>query len=184
MAHPHRLHAAHAQLLVVDMQQRMLARIAGQEAVVGQALRMIRAASQLELPITICQQEPQALGGTEPRLVQAAGEAPRLDKQSFSVWGAPGCKERIGGLMRPQVLLVGVETHICIRQSALDLLGAQMQPFVLADASGARRPADHELALAGLRAAGAVVTTVEAAIFDLLGRAGTECFRRILPIVR
>jgi nicotinamidase-related amidase len=87
-------------------------------------------------------------------------------------------------LGRPQVLVVGVETHVCVRQTALDLLAARMQPVLLADAVGSRRAGDREVALDGLRSAGVAVTTVEAAIFDLLVRSGTELFKRILPIVR
>ena len=179
-----RLEITHTQLLVVDMQERMLRHVADQETVVNQTVRMIRAAQEMELPITLTEQYPQGLGPTDQRVLTAAGAAERLGKQTFSVCGDPQCKERLAALGRPQVLLVGVETHVCVRQTALDLLAARMQPVVLADAVGSRRPGDRQIALDGLRAAGVAVTTVEAAIFDLLVRSGTELFKRILPIVR
>ena len=179
-----RLEITHTQLLVVDMQERMLRHVADQETVVNQTVRMIRAAQEMELPITLTEQYPQGLGPTDQRVLTAAGAAERLGKQTFSVCGDPRCKERLAALGRPQVLLVGVETHVCVRQTALDLLAARMQPVVLTDAVGSRRPDDRQIALDGLRAAGVAVTTVEAAIFDLLVRSGTELFKRILPIVR
>jgi nicotinamidase-related amidase len=82
------------------------------------------------------------------------------------------------------VLLAGIEAHVCVLQTALDLLAMQMRPIVLADAVGSRRPLDYMVALDALRAAGATVTTVESAIFQLLHEAGTDLFKRILPIVR
>jgi nicotinamidase-related amidase len=184
MPHTLRLDINHAQLVVVDMQERMLPHVADQEAVIAQTVRMIRAAQVMELPITLTEQYPQGLGQTDARVLEALGEVERFKKQTFSAYAEPRCKERLVSLMRPQVMLVGVETHVCVRQTALDLLEARMRPVVLADAVGSRRPTDRQEALDGLRAAGVPVTTVEAAIFDLLVRSGTELFKRILPIVR
>jgi nicotinamidase-related amidase len=79
---------------------------------------------------------------------------------------------------------VGIETHICVQQTALDLLRMKMQPVVLADAAGSRRPQDREIALHRMRAAGAVVTTVESALFELVHESGTDLFKKILPLVR
>ena len=94
------------------------------------------------------------------------------------------CRERLTSLLRPQVLLVGIETHVCVQQTALDLLEMKMQPFVLADAVGSRRPTDYAVALERMRAAGVTVTTVESAIFELVHEAGTPDFKKILPIVK
>lgn len=175
------------QLVVVDLQEKMLPHVAEHEAVVSQAVRMIRAAIAMGLPITMSEQYVRGLGPTVgPVAAAVAGceQCVKLEKLSFSLMRDDALRERITTLGRPRVLLVGVETHVCVQQTALDLLGASMTPYVLADAVGSRRPTDRAVALDRLRAAGAVVTTVESAIFELLEVSGTDLFKRLLPIVR
>ena len=183
-AHIDRLDCEHAQLLAIDFQERLLPSITDHAAVLAQAERMIRAAVVLELPITVSEQYPRGLGATAPGILAAAQGATRLEKMTFSFCADTACRQRVSEVMRPQVLIVGIEAHVCVYQTALDLLAMQMRPVVLADAVGSRRPFDHAIALDGLRAAGVRVTTVESAIFQLVHEAGTDLFKRILPIVR
>jgi nicotinamidase-related amidase len=183
-AHPTRLDRQQTQLLVVDFQEKLLPAIADFDRVTAQAERMIRAAVVLGLPITISEQYPRGLGATVPAIQAAAEGAARHEKMTFSFCGDADCRARVSSLQRPQVLLVGIEAHVCVYQTALDLLAMQMRPFVLADAVGSRRALDYTVALDGLRAAGVTVTTVESAIFQLLHEAGTDLFKRMLPVVR
>jgi nicotinamidase-related amidase len=183
-ARDERLALPQAQLLIVDIQERLLPQIADQQRVVAQAERMIRAAVAMELPITLSEQYPRGIGATVPAIAAAATGATRLEKMTFSFCADEHGRARLSSVARPQVLLVGIEAHVCVYQTALDLLDLRMQPVVLADAVGSRRPLDYEVALAGLRAAGALVTTVESAIFQLVHAAGTELFKRILPLVK
>lgn len=176
-----------AQLVVVDMQQKMMAQIDDAERVRRQALRMLRAAHELSLPITVSEQYVRGLGLTEAEIRAAAlsaSDSACLEKMSFSVMRDEGLQRRIAGLGGPFVLLMGVETHVCVQQTALDLLQADQTPVILADACGSRRESDRALAIERLRAAGAIITSVEAAIFELLEIAGTDEFKRILPIVK
>jgi nicotinamidase-related amidase len=179
-----RLGAAEAQLVVVDLQGRLLPYIGDHQAVVAQCTRMIRAARELELPITVTEQYAKGLGPTAAEARAAAADAPRLEKLTFSAWRDIPTRERITALGRKQVLLVGIEAHVCVLQTALDLLEAELVPFVLADAVGSRRAFDRDVALERMRSAGIVVSTVESAIFEMLDRCDTELFKRILPIVR
>lgn len=179
-----RLNCEQAQLLVIDIQERLLPSIADHAAIVASAERMLRAAAVLELPITVSEQYTRGLGPTAPGILAAAQGATRLEKMTFSFCEDAACRQRVSGVLRPQVLIVGIEAHVCVYQTALDLLAMQMRPVVLADAVGSRRPFDCAIALDGLRAAGALVTTVESAIFQLVHEAGTDRFKRILPIVR
>ena len=184
MAGQDRLDLTHAQLLVVDLQQKLIPHVRDHADVIAQSVRMIRAAVELDIPITLTEQYRKGLGPTDPAVVEACGDAPRLEKLAFSVCGDEAARERVVSLMRPLVILVGIETHICVEQTALDLLAMQMRPFIAADAVGSRRRLDHEVGLSRLQSVGAVVTTVESAIFSLLGKAGTDLFRRVLPLVR
>ncbi len=175
-----------AQLVVVDLQEKMLPHIAQREDVLAQAVRMIRAAGEFEIPVTVSEQYVRGLGPTVPEVTAALERLrhARLEKTSFSLLKDAPLRARITGLARPQVLLVGVETHVCVQQTALHLLEIGLLPVVLADAAGSRRPADRDTALERMRQAGAIVTTVESAIFELLEASGTELFKRLLPIVR
>ncbi len=184
MAEIPRLKTEKAQLVVVDLQERLLPHIADHESIMAQCVRMIRAARELELPITLTEQYPEGLGHTCSTVTDALDRATPFEKVTFSLWQDAACRERLRELARPQVLLAGIEAHVCVQQTAFDLLEAGLLPFVLADAVGSRRRFDRDVALDRLRAAGVVVTTVESAIFEMLARAGTDLFKRILPIVR
>lgn len=184
MAELERLEAKKAQLLVVDLQEKLLPHIADHESIVSQSVRISRAACQLQLPVTVTEQYPEGLGRTPSAVLVAAGGANRIEKTTFSVWHDEAARERLLALSRPQVIMVGIEAHVCVQKTAFDLLEAQMVPFVLADAIGSRRPCDCQTALDRMRAAGVIVTTIESAIFEMLDRAGTDLFKRILPIVR
>ncbi len=179
-----RLEQRRCQLLVVDVQARLLPHIDASDQVVGQIARICRAARELELPIALTEQYPAGLGRTDERILQAAGGAPLLEKLTFSVWQEQAAREHLISADRPQVLLTGIEAHVCVQQTCFDLLEAQMVPFVLADAVGSRRGYDREVALGRMQRAGAVITTVEAAIFEMLDRCDTGLFKRILPIVK
>jgi nicotinamidase-related amidase len=181
---PVRLQVALSQLLVIDVQARLLPHIAGCDALLEQIERIARAARVLELPRTLSEQYPQGLGGTDPRILAAADGAPLLQKMTFGVCADPTCRARLAELRRPQVLLAGIEAHVCVQQTALELVELGWTPVLLADAVGSRRPFDREIALERMRAAGVLITTVEAAIYELMQRAGTELFKRMLPVVK
>jgi nicotinamidase-related amidase len=182
--HADRLDLQRVQLLVVDIQEKLLPKIANCESVLAQAERMVKAAVALDMPITVSEQYPRGLGSTAPAIAAAAGGAQRCEKMTFSFCADGACRERLVSLLRPQVLLVGIETHVCVQQTALDLLDLGMSPTVLADAVGSRRALDWQIALDRMRSAGVTVTTVEAAIFELVHVAQGEKFKAILPIVR
>lgn len=179
-----RLDIVHAQLLVVDLQEALIPHVRAHADVIERTVRMLRAARILDIPVTITEQYRKGLGPTDDRVLEAAEGAEPMQKMTFSVCGDVAAREHLIGNLRPAVLLAGIETHVCVQQTALDLLSLQMRPFVLVDAVGSRRRLDHDTALERMQAAGAILTTVESAIFHLLGKAGTDLFRRVLPLVR
>ncbi|MCG3128845.1 MAG: hypothetical protein CHACPFDD_03741 [Phycisphaerae bacterium] len=182
---PLRLHAARAQLLVIDVQARLMPHIADGPARDRRAALMIRAAQILELPSTCTEQYPAGLGPTCGEVAAALNaQTARFEKTSFSVMGDPRAAAHVRGLRRSDVLVVGVETHVCVLQTALDLLAAGLQAFVLTDAVGSRRPGDYETALRRMQQAGVVLSTVESAIYELMEKSGTDLFRRMLPLLK
>lgn len=178
------LDRAAAQLLVVDMQQRLMPHIDRYADVCGAAERMLQAATLLEIPITVTEQYVRGLGATLTSISAAAVDAARLEKMTFSVFADRACRRHLEELGRPQILLLGIETHVCVQQTALDLVRSGFSPVLLADAAGSRRALDRDVAIERMRSAGVVITTTESAIFEMLHEAGTELFRRVLPIVK
>jgi nicotinamidase-related amidase len=178
-----RLAPANAVLMVVDYQERLLPAIDAAEACVAAGRRMIEAADVLEVPLVATEQYPAGLGPTCPAIREALGGTQIVEKARFS-----GCVDavmkRLAELNRRLVIVVGIEAHVCVQQTVLDLLREGYLPYVCADAVGSRRPVDRETALGRMRQAGAIITTTESAIFELLGEAGTERFRKVLRIVK
>jgi nicotinamidase-related amidase len=163
-------------LVVVDVQEgfRPYASFAG----VAQACaKLVRAARILDVPRVVSEQYPKGLGHTAPE-VGLEGERP-LEKSVFSAARADGFD--LAG--RDQALVCGIETHVCVSQTVLDLLERGVRVQVPADAVGSRHGIDYERGLERLERAGAVVTTVEAALFELLERAGTPEFKAVQKLI-
>lgn len=171
-------------LLVIDIQDRLLPAIHEGQALVEASCRMIEAAKVLDVPALLAEQYPAGLGPTcAPVRECLPAEVGAVEKTRFS-----GCVQEIvdhlGRLGRHAVIIVGIESHVCVLQTALDLLRMGYLPYVCADAVSSRRPVDRDMALQRMRQAGAVVTTTESVIFELCGEVGTETFKRLLPIVK
>lgn len=171
-------------LLVVDIQERLLPAMDGHEEVAAAADRLVRAAGLLGVPVLCTEQYPRGLGATVDPVRTSLGPAPILEKMTFSCCGAEGLMGRLASLGRRQVVLAGIETHVCVMQTALDLLAAGYRPFVAADGVSSRFAADRQTALDRLRQAGAVVTTSESVMFEWLETAAAAEFKAVSRIVR
>ena len=172
-----------AVLLVVDIQEKLLPAIDHAEACVAAAKRMIEAARVLVVPTVVTEQYPAGLGPTCAAIKEALGDAPVAEKVRFSAC-VDSVMRALAQLSRRQVIVVGIEAHVCVQQTVLDLLRAGYLPYVCADAVSSRQPLDRETAIARMRQAGAIITTTESVIFELLGQAGTQQFKQILRIVK
>lgn len=172
-----------AVLLVVDIQEKLLPVMDGWEACAAAAKRMIEAARVLVVPVVVTEQYPAGLGPTCAMIKEALGDAPVAEKMRFSAC-VESVMQALGQLARRQVIVVGIESHVCVQQTVLDLLRAGYVPYLCADAVSSRRATDREAAIARMRQAGAVITTTESVIFELLGQAGAQQFKQILRIVK
>jgi nicotinamidase-related amidase len=179
-----RLRRDRAQLLLVDLQERLLPKIQGSEPILASARKMIRAAQILRLPITLTEQYPKGLGKTHTALASLLPDLQPIVKLHFSCPRHEGFLQTLAGHSRQQIILVGIETHVCVQQTALDLLAEGYHVFVCADAVGSRREFDYDVALLRMQADGAVITTTEAAIFELLDQAGTDEFKQVLDLIK
>jgi nicotinamidase-related amidase len=188
MPSPDLLDRDSAVLCVIDIQERLAAAMPEREPVIAAARRLILSARRLGVPIVVTEQYPRGIGPTEPAVIEALGDDYRpLEKLHFSCCREPAFAERLTALAqdgRTQVVLCGMEAHVCLLQTCLDLLHDGHQVHVIADAV-CSRDADHKrLALEQMRRAGATVTCVEAAVYQMLGVAGTPEFKDLLPLFR
>lgn len=179
-------------LVVVDIQERLAAAMERRAQVAGNAAKLARLAAIVGAPIIVTRQYPKGLGETVPEVEQpladleADGAAVRrVDKTTFCCAGEPAFMEALRATGRTQPVLVGMETHICVTQSALALLEmGGYAPQVVADACCSRETEAHETALDRLRAAGVVVTTTESVMYEAVGAAGTDEFKKLLAVVK
>jgi nicotinamidase-related amidase len=165
-----------AALVVVDVQEGFRP-YAVFDRVAGSCAKLVQAARILELPVIVSEQYPKGLGHTAPEV--GLKDEPRIEKTVFSAARADGFD--LAG--RDQVIVCGIETHVCVSQSVHDLLGQGIEVHVPADAVGSRHEIDYQRGLERMERAGAVVGTVEAALFELLERAGTPEFKAVQRLI-
>jgi nicotinamidase-related amidase len=182
------LNAVRSQFIVVDMQARLMPAIAEADRVLRNVDILLRSASRLDIPVTVAEQYPKGLGPTVPSVSGALPEgAVVFAKTTFSAAAAPEIAGRITMLRasgRDQAVLCGVEAHVCVLQTALDLKTAGMNVFVVGDAVSSRSDGSVHAACARLLHAGCHWITTEMAVFEWLGRAATDDFRALSPLIK
>ena len=179
-----RLKPGEVVVLLVDMQQKLVPVMHDAEHLVPTVRRLLRGARALNLPIVVTEQYPQGLGPTVPELAEVwAQDTPVVEKVRFSAC-VPEVRRRLEALDRPTVLLCGIEAHVCVLQTALDLSEAGHGVAVAQDAVGSRRPADRRAALDRMMMAGIAPVSVEMALLEMVGEAGSAAFKAILPLIK
>ena len=169
-------------LLVVDVQEKLVAVMDGREKIVFNVRRLVEGAKLLGLPIAATEQYPKGLGPTIEELADKLGEVP--SKLTFSCSGCPEIFEDLVSRGMHKLLVCGIEAHVCVQQTVLDLVSAGWQVYVAADAVGSRKEVDYRTALGRMESAGAVLTTTEAALFEWCETADHQRFKEISRLVR
>lgn len=184
MRHPNLLDRNHTALLVIDIQARVHAAMCFRQQVEENAAKLLRGFQILSVPIFVTEQYPKGLGPTIPAIAEILPETAPLQKMSFSSCGSAELMQKLQTGSVQQIVLCGIETHVCVSQTAHDLLASGLQVHVVADAVSSRRESDHRHALERMRTAGALLTTTEAALFELLVRADIAEFKAISALVK
>lgn len=184
--HPHLLRPEDVLLVVVDMQEPFLGVIHERERLVANVLLLMQSARVLQVPLLASLQYAQRLGGLVPELAAALPtDSPSpIDKLSFSCAGSPDFMRSLEATERRQIILCGVETHICVAQTALDLAHRGYQVHVAADAVSSRTLEKHKLGMERIRDSRVLPCAAEAAVYELLGAAGSPAFKAILSLVK
>ena len=178
-----RLDRTRASVLVLDVQEKLIPVMWNWAPVEKYLKALIQTAKELDLPLIATEQYPKGLGATIPAL-RAMLPASPLVKMHFSCGADPEFAKALAATGRRQVIVAGIEPHVCVFQTVRDLVEQGYETFVCADAVTSRFEEHRRVALAQMHDLGAVVTSVETAIFDLLHLCGTPEFKRVSPLVR
>lgn len=173
------------QLVVIDMQTKLSSAMPADAmaAVIKQTDVILQAAQLLSLPTLFTEQYPQGLGHTLPELLTKITRAPVIEKTAFSACAEPKLNAKLSR-DKSQVVLLGMEAHICVLQTALDLLANHKQVFVVEDAIISRSPANKSNAIARMRDAGCIITNTESVLFECIGNAQHDAFKVIAKLIR
>ncbi len=180
------LHPSGTALVVIDIQEKLVNMLTAEASgrVIRTVARLIPLMKILQVPVLWTEQYPAGLGATVPAVATLLEGQPRFEKTVFSCFGALGFGGWLWEHGISRLLLTGIETHICVMQTALQALQAGLTVHVLADGVACYRQDDHERALARIQAAGGVVSSWEIAVYELLGRAEGPIFKAALPYLR
>jgi nicotinamidase-related amidase len=182
MAHATQMSAADTGLLVIDLQEKLLPKIPDAAPLVRNTAFLIDAARLLNMTVQCTEQYPRGLGATVPELARRLPERP--DKVLFSSCAVPSVVEQFRRSARPKVVLAGIETHVCVLGTALDLLALDFRVYLAVDAVGSRYRIDHDTALRRMEQAGAILTTAETCVFEWIGGAGHPQFKAVSALVQ
>lgn len=184
MATRERLDAGKAALVIIDMQGRLAEIVHESETVIDDTVIMVKGAGLFELPVYCLEQLPEKIGRTTPRVAEALVGVEPIAKHTFSGLQAPDFASRLKDAGRTQILLAGIESHVCVYQTGRDLLEAGYEVFALTDCISSRRLSNRQLGLSQLERAGARLTSVEMTLFELQGEATGERFRKMILLLR
>lgn len=182
--HPKILQKEKSALLIIDIQEKILNISFYKERVIENTIKLIKGCKAIGLPIFYTEQYPQGLGSTYEPIKNELKEAKEFQKMSFSCSGIEELFNELYINNIEQIIVAGIETHVCVQQTVLDLLANRFQVNVAADAVSSRKEIDYETALNRMSLNGAEITTTEAILFELLEVCGTPVFKEVSKIVK
>ena len=178
------LKAENTCLLIIDIQKRILPVIKDYKLVVENTLKLIKGFKAMSLPIYFTEQYPKGLGATEEQIVNELEGIKPIEKMTFSCSGAGELFNIFRTISHSQIVVCGIESHVCVQQTVLDLIENGFQVNLAADAISSRKEKDYNFAISRMRHQGAEVTTTEAILFELLNVCGTDVFKQVSKIVK
>jgi nicotinamidase-related amidase len=178
-------HIGTSQLIIIDMQARLITAMPQEflSATIRNATILVQAANLLEVPVIVTEQYPKGLGNTVPEVLAVLPKNQVVEKTVFSCVAEPKFSRQLTA-DRSQLVLAGMEAHICVVQTALDLISSGKQVFVAEDAIISRNPANKANALARMRESGCIISNTESIVFEWLGKAEGDTFKAISKLIR
>lgn len=180
---PYTLDPSKALFLAIDLQEKLLPAIEGWQGILDSSKKLVVAADTLGIPLKVTEQYPKGLGRTDEGILSiVTGDI--FEKTGFGCFDQEGFDEFFSTTGRNQVVLFGIETHICVHTTAMQLLERNYDVTVVADGCGSRKAANHEMGLTNMGRCGAHVLPLESVVYQLLKRSGTREFKALLPLFK
>ena len=173
-----------AVIVAIDFQEKLLANIFENDKIVEAMTRLVKGCKALNVPILVTQQYTKGIGPTTQKLTEALGDFEHIEKTTFSAMKEPSFVKALEATGRKTVIVTGTEAHICVQQTALDLIGAGYTVFGVIDCMSSRTPLNKELGQLRMTQSGVYVTSYEAVLFDMLVDAKDEKFKEVAAIVK
>ena len=170
--------------LIIDVQEKLFPFISENEKLTGNITRLIEGFKILNIPILVTQQYTKGIGETIKPIKGALGEYSHIEKLSFSCCGEPNFTESLKKLGKKYIILAGIESHVCVMQTALDLIDTGYQPVLIEDCVSSRNLNDKKFAVKRMKSGGAIISTFESILFELTVVSGTEQFKAISKLVK
>jgi nicotinamidase-related amidase len=169
--------------MIIDYQEKIMPAMWERDQLLRNSIQLIKGLKILEIPRYITSQYTKGLGMNLPEIFEAAGTKKYMDKMTFSSYDTPEIKEALGN-ERKNIILCGIEAHVCVLQTAIDLKAAGFLPILVTNCISSRRESDKEIALIRAQQEGIILTTSEAILFELTRKAGDEKFKQISKLVK
>lgn len=179
-----RLTSQNCVTLIIDMQEKLVPHMNGQDTLLQNVAKLIKGSECLGVPVMFTQQYTKGLGQTLPELAALASHFTYTEKTAFSCCGEQNFTELLNKTDRKTVIVAGIESHVCVLQTVLDLINKGFTVFVVSDAVSSRKLTDYQPALQRMMQQGAILTSTESVLFEILGSASASNFKQISQIVR
>jgi nicotinamidase-related amidase len=182
--HPALLPRENTVLVLVDIQDKLLPYVAEKEKVVENIRMLIKFADIMNIPIVFTEHYPKGLGSTIPEISGVLRTYIPIEKVIFSCFGAPRFRSKLKELKAENLMVAGIESHICIEQTVLDALNSGYQVHVIEDAISSRTTKNHKIGVKKMRQFGAIISSTEMAMYEIMERADTKEFKEVLKLVK
>jgi nicotinamidase-related amidase len=182
--HPSILTRKNTALVIVDIQEKLLPYVIDKEKVVENVQMLIKFADIMSIPIILTEHYPKGLGTTVPEIANVLKDYAPLEKVIFSCCGAKGFTSRLKELGVSRIMIAGIESHICVEQTTLDVMHAGFEVHVIADAISSRTKENKKIGIKKMRQFGAVISSTEMAMYEIMERADTKEFKEVLKLVK
>jgi len=171
-------------LVVIDVQEKLFVKVDEKERVAKNICRLIQFADIMRIPIVITEQYPKGLGPTIPEIRRLTSNIKPIEKVEFSCLASSAFRERLAEVHAENLVLTGIEAHICVAQTAIEALKSGYRVYVVSDAVSSRRREDETIAIERMRQEGITIVTSEMLMYEILRKAGTPEFKKILELVK
>jgi nicotinamidase-related amidase len=170
--------------VIIDIQEKLFPHMNNKDILEENTIKLINGLNTLNIPLIITEQYPKGLGTTTEKIKEQIKKGSYIDKISFSCCDEPNFMDKLNSLNKKFIILAGIETHVCVLQTAIDLISNNFLPVIIENCTSSRKALDKNTAIKRIYSEGAVISTYESLLFELCRFAGTEIFKKLSKIIK